>query len=133
MLANEGLLARHLSRNLHNQQYVESEGEKTLMLLRQFRSSQIQGDSIAESFAQNLYDRRHGVGAFLLCPETKEYLMTLLEMSAHYHVPELLSLHWMRKHLSNVYGGVSAQYVGVDISDNEVYFVGARGDCYIWS
>jgi hypothetical protein len=107
MLANDGLLARHLSRNLHIQQFTETEGEKTLMLLRQYRSNQIQGGSKAEEFAQNLYDRRNALGSFLLCRETQDYLMTLLEMSPHYHVNDLLSLSWMKKHLTNIYGGVS--------------------------
>ena len=59
--------------------------------------------------------------------------MTFLEMSPHYYITELLSLNWMKKHLTNVHGGVSAQCVGVDISDNEVYFIGAWDDYNIWS
>ena len=107
MLANDAVLASHLSRNHQIQQYAETKEEKTLMQLHIMKSHLKQG-GMAAVIAQEkeLFHKQHAIGGVLLCPETFVMIMALYSMSSYYHGKQIVLSTWATTQLMGVYGRV---------------------------
>jgi hypothetical protein len=112
MLANDEILATYLSRNHSIPHYAETDGEKVLMLLRQFISITNSGNAQAGyDFAKNIMAKKIPLGALLLCEETRDYVLTLYELADHFYSSPCTTGQWMKSHMTDVYGGVRFFYV----------------------
>lgn len=117
MLANDERLATYLSRNHSIPHYAETDGEKVLMLLRQFISISNAGNMAAGyEYAKNLVAKKIPLGAIFLCEETREYVMTLNEFSDHFYSSTCMTGQWMKTHLMGTFGGVKCFYICLNIS-----------------
>ena len=108
MLANDARLANYLSRNVQITHYAEGDGERVLMQLWQFISHRNSGNEEAvEGYLGELAAKKNPLGLLLQCDETQEFLLSLYDLSHHFHVSPCMTGSWMRTNLNDVYGGVS--------------------------
>lgn len=113
MKRNDGMLGNHLSRNVASQQYLETDGEKLLMILKVYvmKKALPHGEEVVAEYVKKLgTDMTSGVGQVFNHEETVEYLQTLHRYGHIFHYHQVMTTKWIQRNLHRISGGVGDRY-----------------------
>lgn len=110
MKRDDGLLGNHLSRNVATQQYLETDAEKLLMILRVYvmKKGLPGGQALVADYVKKLgTDTTSAVGQIFNHEETMNYLLNLNDFGQLFHYHTVMTSKWIQRYLHHISGGVS--------------------------
>lgn len=100
----------HLSSNEHVQKYEQTDAEALILFAKRYAAKIAANDLVG---AQAVLDepetrKQQGLAATMGDPETRRFVLTLIQLEGHMAFTDALTTKWIREHMLGRYGGVSA-------------------------
>ena len=97
----------HLSSNQHVQKYVQTDAEALILVAKQYAAKITANDVDGAQAVLVEHEKQQGVAAVMGDPETRRFVLTLIQLEEHMAFTDALTTKWIREHMLGRYGGVS--------------------------